>query len=363
MKEKKEFDTIEKFDIEPIITTIADNELLFIGKDIYLTEFDNEDEMIVKKCGEHLKSIIPQIITDEQIKHNRIWLIKYLYNLCGHKNISNIFYFRNYKDIMDEIFNCVNNENITKHILSCSYYENCLNHLYNWIVLYFDGLLGCSFNTKEKQYYLTIKLKLIAKNRKIYNKVKISFYLGGLVRYSSFGYCFKPQGLSKVLSNYKSIFNNMMENTKEKVYKETGLIKAIDRSADWTWSRSINKSFKSVDELVVFIQKRYLIEDVISSIKIHFDRYTGNNDTNTFDMIRVDLPLAQKFDKKEQLIQWIKDNKELIDEFVLYSIEDRSKFKSYGVPINILQLTNLVLSVDNVLLYTFEIKKPTIPEE
>lgn len=356
MNKKK--DTIEELNLDPLTTSLDNKEVLFISKDFYLEEFELETKMNVIRYTPS-NSVSEQLgVTDDQIKHNRIWLMKYLYNLCGHYIVNNIFYFRNYKDIMDEIFNCDNNENITKHILSCSYYENCLNYMYNWIIN-FDGLLGCSFNTNEKQYYLTIKLKLI-KNRKIYNKVKISFYLGGSVRYSSFGYCYKCQGLSKVLSNYKNIFDNMMKNTKEKVYKETGLIKAIDRSVDWTWSRSLNRSFKTVDDLVLFIQKRYLIEDVISSIKIHFDRYTGNNDINTFDMIRVDLPLAQKFDKKEQLIQWIKDNKELIDEFVLYSIEDKSKFKSYGVPINILQLTNLILSVDNVLLYTFEIKIPSI---
>ena len=361
MNKKK--DTIEELNLEPLTTSLDNKEVLFISKDFYLEEFELEHKMNVIRCTPSNPSVSEQLgVTDDQIKHNRIWILKYLYctNTYNPKFLSlkNLFYFRNYNKIMDGVFRFVDDENLVDHILNISSdFSICMDILYFWVTEYFDGILGFSNKRYIENSNLESFIIKLIKDRKIY-RIKIDFYSTYRKNLSSM-YWYDRKKYTDNLKN-KSDFSKLIINTKEKIIREAGLINTDNNAILWSWKHALDRSFRTLDDMILYMQKRNTIDNHISTIKIKFDRYTGNE--KAFDMIRIELPLATGGKSKPELIEWIKSNKELLDDYVLFNIYSSAKFKSFGVPINILKLTNFVLSVDNVLLYTFEIKIPTIPE-
>lgn len=94
----------------------------------------------------------------------------------------------------------------------------------------------------------------------------------------------------------------------------------------------------------------------ISSPK--YERVPGNTNTATFDRIRVMVSLPRYlFPTWNDLMQAVVDNRKEIDRRVLGKIETDYRFKKYGVPLNVLRLSEIVLRNDYALEYIFELKE------
>ena len=94
----------------------------------------------------------------------------------------------------------------------------------------------------------------------------------------------------------------------------------------------------------------------ISSPK--YERVPGNTNTATFDQIRVMVSLPRYlFPTWNDLRQAVVDNRKEIDRRVLGKIETDYRFKKYGVPLNVLRLSEIVLRNDYALEYIFELKE------
>ena len=101
-----------------------------------------------------------------------------------------------------------------------------------------------------------------------------------------------------------------------------------------------------------------LIEKLIQGIDApQYERVPENRNVATFDRIRVTVGLPRYlFPTPKELKQSIKDNRGEIDRRVLQRIEEDRKFKKYGVPLNVLRLSNVILRADYALEYIFELK-------
>lgn len=94
----------------------------------------------------------------------------------------------------------------------------------------------------------------------------------------------------------------------------------------------------------------------ISSPK--YERVPGNTNTATFDRIRVMVSLPRYlFPTWNDLRQAVVDNRKEIDRRVLGKIETDFRFNKYGVPLNVLRLSEIVLRNDYSLEYIFELKE------
>lgn len=94
----------------------------------------------------------------------------------------------------------------------------------------------------------------------------------------------------------------------------------------------------------------------ISSPK--YERVPGNTNTATFDRIRIVVSLPRYlFPTWNDLKQAVVDNRKEIDRQVLGKIETDYRFKKYGIPINTLRLSEIVLRNDYALEYIFELKE------
>lgn len=101
--------------------------------------------------------------------------------------------------------------------------------------------------------------------------------------------------------------------------------------------------FKGLDDFEKFF--------TIKTVKI--ERETGNKKVNTFDFIRVDVGVPQG---RKDKISFIKNNLAELTKRVLKKIENSKRFQKYGVPINFLKLSNVVLRCDDLIEFTFELK-------
>lgn len=82
-----------------------------------------------------------------------------------------------------------------------------------------------------------------------------------------------------------------------------------------------------------------------------FERYAGNDNKDTFDIIRVEVVLVSSIKKDE-----IQNNKDNIIREAIKKIESSKKFLKFGVPVNILKLYDFVVSVDGTVILSFCIK-------
>lgn len=86
---------------------------------------------------------------------------------------------------------------------------------------------------------------------------------------------------------------------------------------------------------------------------VRFERETGNKKKNTFDFIRVDVGVPEC---RKDKVEFIKSNIGELNQRVLKKIENNKRFQKFGVPINFLKLSNVVLRCDDLIEFTFELK-------
>lgn len=87
--------------------------------------------------------------------------------------------------------------------------------------------------------------------------------------------------------------------------------------------------------------------------KFKFDREVGNTNRNTFDFIRCDVSIMAVDDHYD----FCKKNYKTIVTKVLHKLETNKQFLRYGVPINVLRVSNATVLKDGDLALLFELKK------
>lgn len=90
-----------------------------------------------------------------------------------------------------------------------------------------------------------------------------------------------------------------------------------------------------------------------------YERVPGNDNETTFDRIRVTVGLPRyRFDSREALKLEVEKYQQKIYQQVVQKIQNERRFKRYGVPINVLRLSNVILLRDFSLEFIFELKEP-----
>lgn len=88
-----------------------------------------------------------------------------------------------------------------------------------------------------------------------------------------------------------------------------------------------------------------------------YERTPENPNAATFDRVRVMVCLPHYlFPTWNDLKQAVYDNRKEIGRQVIEKIESDRRFKKYGVPVNILRLSDIILRTDYALEYIFELK-------
>lgn len=86
-----------------------------------------------------------------------------------------------------------------------------------------------------------------------------------------------------------------------------------------------------------------------------FARYAGDNNTSTFDVVRVELLLRTYYDG--DLLETCKKYQKELMNMALDSIVQSKKFSRYNVPVNMLQAFEAVLTNNKCLRVSFCLKK------
>ena len=90
-----------------------------------------------------------------------------------------------------------------------------------------------------------------------------------------------------------------------------------------------------------------------------YERVPGNNNKATFDHIRMTVGLPRyQFDSWEALKDEVKEYRREICQRIIEKLEQDRQFKKYGVPINFLRLSDIILLRDFSVEFIFELKKP-----
>ena len=141
---------------------------------------------------------------------------------------------------------------------------------------------------------------------------------------------------------------------------------------DKIFGNDINTSIDKLNYIAVsFSENIHTLEDFKSMYKkVYYidnhDRYIGPMSidifsdygrSNIFDIIKVDISIIQGERKRKEVVSWIKDNKKVLDKKVVDYIKNNHKFKKFGIPVNFLKCTDIVLSKDYRLIYTLELKE------
>ena len=101
-------------------------------------------------------------------------------------------------------------------------------------------------------------------------------------------------------------------------------------------------------------KKDYSNELVMSIRKPIFERYTGNKNTDTFDVIRVEECLSV-YGKEDLLSECKRRQKELI-QLAVNTITESKQWQKYNIPINCLKIYNIVLTNEKTLMISFCLK-------
>lgn len=89
-----------------------------------------------------------------------------------------------------------------------------------------------------------------------------------------------------------------------------------------------------------------------------YERVSGNSNETTFDYIRMTVGLPRyQFNSWEALKNEVKRNQHEIYKRVVQKLENDRQFKKYGIPINFLQLSNVMLLRDFSMEFIFELKE------
>lgn len=85
-----------------------------------------------------------------------------------------------------------------------------------------------------------------------------------------------------------------------------------------------------------------------------FERYTGNKNTDTFDVIRVEECL-RVYGKEDLLSECKRRQKELI-QLAVNTITESKQWQKYNIPINCLKIYNIVPTNEKTLMISFCLK-------
>ena len=86
------------------------------------------------------------------------------------------------------------------------------------------------------------------------------------------------------------------------------------------------------------------------------ERKIDNDNTKTFDFIRISVALPKYIYSKEELTMEIKANIKEITQLVIRKIETSSAFKRYDIPVDFLKISRCVIRPDYTLEYLFTLK-------
>lgn len=92
------------------------------------------------------------------------------------------------------------------------------------------------------------------------------------------------------------------------------------------------------------------------------ERKTDNLNKDTFDFIKVSINLMKTLEEDERQ-RLAKEYYEEIKDMVVDKIEKYKPFIKYGVPINVLELSDVRLTKDACMLFIFEVKGTFIKDE
>lgn len=96
---------------------------------------------------------------------------------------------------------------------------------------------------------------------------------------------------------------------------------------------------------------------------VSYERVPENQNPKTFDRVRVQANLSHTFYATwEELRQGVKRHRKEIDNLVIETIRNDPKFQKFGVPVNVLRLSNLILARSYFLEYIFELKEVNFPD-
>ena len=94
-----------------------------------------------------------------------------------------------------------------------------------------------------------------------------------------------------------------------------------------------------------------------------YERVPGNDDESTFDYIRITVGFPRyQFNSWEALQNEVKKYQPEIYQRVTQRIEKDRQFKKYGIPMNFLKVSDVILRRDFSMEFIFELKV-TLPQD
>ena len=85
-----------------------------------------------------------------------------------------------------------------------------------------------------------------------------------------------------------------------------------------------------------------------------FQRFTGNEDPDTFDIIRIEILLRAFSDNS---IELCREHKDELLEAAIDKLKSSVKFRNFGVPINFLKVYDIVLTHDHRVILSLCLKE------
>lgn len=107
---------------------------------------------------------------------------------------------------------------------------------------------------------------------------------------------------------------------------------------------------------VVLVKKPSRKNNTDFIISVHnpiFQRYTGNEENNTFDIIRIEMFVRLY---PGDMLQRCKDHRKEILDSAINKLRGSKSYRKFGVPINFLKLYDMVLTKDNCVILSFCLK-------
>ena len=86
----------------------------------------------------------------------------------------------------------------------------------------------------------------------------------------------------------------------------------------------------------------------------NFQRFTGNEDSDTFDIIRIEILLRAFSDNS---IELCREHKDELLEAAIDKLKSSVKFRNFGVPINLLKVYDIVLTHDHRVILSLCLKE------
>ena len=92
--------------------------------------------------------------------------------------------------------------------------------------------------------------------------------------------------------------------------------------------------------------------------KYHEIRFISDScDDNVFDALVLSLPLIQGNNTKKEMLNMVEENIQSVKKRVVRILNRDKDYKKYGVPVNLLTITKILITRDNMLEISLELKK------